>query len=195
MRDFSVVVGRGHWRSQNKHEKLFDRQDCCCCYLGFSSSLLGNVVADFFIIMTCRPIAYLKRKEIFSACHRLHSPHLTDLENQEIFSKCNHPNGHGHNYAVEVTVRGPIDEKTGMVMNLADLKKYMDQTIMDVMDHKNLDKDVAHFKHRVSTTENVAVFIWDSLAAVMPVPALLYEVQVHETDKNVMIYRGEREKQ
>ena len=95
---------------------------------------------------------------------------------------------------VEVTIRGPIDEKTGMVMNLSDLKEYMEQSIMKVMDHKNLDKDVAHFQNLVSTTENVAVFIWDSLSAQLSANAsLLYEVKVFETDKNVMVYKGERE--
>nr|CAG4639648.1 EOG090X0HIM [Daphnia magna] len=94
---------------------------------------------------------------------------------------------------VEVTIRGPIDEKTGMVMNLCDLKLYMEQSIMNVMDHKNLDKDVPHFHHLVSTTENVAVFIWDSLSAHMANPSLLYEVKIFETEKNIMIYRGERE--
>lgn len=94
---------------------------------------------------------------------------------------------------VEVTIRGPINEKTGMVMNLTDLKSYMDQSIMQVMDHKNLDKDVPHFSNRVSTTENVAVFIWESLAALLPNPALLHQVEVFETDKNIMVYKGEKE--
>lgn len=94
---------------------------------------------------------------------------------------------------MEVTVKGPIDEKTGMVMNLTDLKQYMDVSIMQTMDHKNLDKDVPHFQNRVSTTENVAVFIWNSLAALFPDPGLLYKVEVKETDKNIMIYKGEKE--
>lgn len=94
---------------------------------------------------------------------------------------------------VEVTVRGPVDEKTGMVINLADLKRFMEQSIMNVMDHKNLDKDIPHFQNLVSTTENVAVFIWDSLSAQIPEPSRLYEVKVFETDKNIMSYRGERE--
>nr|CAG4649809.1 EOG090X0HIM [Scapholeberis mucronata] len=143
--------------------------------------------------MPGRPIAYLTRRETFSACHRLHSHLLTDEENRNIFSKCNNPNGHGHNYTVEVTVKGPIDEKTGMVMNLADLKEAMEQCIMKVMDHKNLDKDVPHFANVVSTTENVAVFIWDSLSVQLSNPNLLHEVKVFETEKNIMVYRGERE--
>ena len=94
---------------------------------------------------------------------------------------------------VEVTIKGPIDEKTGMVMNLSDLKIYMEESIMKVMDHKNLDKDVPYFNNLVSTTENVAVFIWNSLSAQLPNSSLLYEVKVFETDKNIMVYRGESE--
>lgn len=78
-------------------------------------------------------------------------------------------------------------------MNLAHLKEYMEESIMKVMDHKNLDKDVPHFQNVVSTTENVAVFIWDSLTARFSDPSLLNEVKVFETDKNIMVYKGERE--
>lgn len=78
-------------------------------------------------------------------------------------------------------------------MNLSDLKIYMEESIMKVMDHKNLDKDVPYFHNLVSTTENVAVFIWNSLSAQLPNSSLLYEVKVFETDKNIMVYRGESE--
>jgi len=91
-----------------------------------------------------------------------------------------------------VTVRGPIDERTGMVMNLSDLKRYMDVCIMKVLDHKNLDKDVPHFQNSVSTTENLAVFIWDSLLPVLPQPQLLHKVKIYETEKNIVEYRGEQ---
>ena len=81
---------------------------------------------------------------------------------------------------VEVTVRGPIDEKTGMVMNIAELKEMMNRAIMQVMDHKNLDKDVAHFARVVSTTENVAVFVWESLVSLLAADRrqLLYQVKI-----------------
>uniref|UniRef100_A0A2M3ZIZ8 6-pyruvoyltetrahydropterin synthase n=1 Tax=Anopheles braziliensis TaxID=58242 RepID=A0A2M3ZIZ8_9DIPT len=142
--------------------------------------------------MTERPQIYLTRKECFSACHRLHSPFLSDEANREVYGKCNNPNGHGHNYTVEVTVYGPVDSKTGMVMNITDLKEYMEQAIMKKLDHLNLDKDVPYFKNLPSTTENVAIFIWDSLKLLMAKPELLYEVKIYETDKNSVIYRGEK---
>ncbi|XP_055907158.1 6-pyruvoyl tetrahydrobiopterin synthase [Eupeodes corollae] len=137
-----------------------------------------------------QPVAFLTRKEIFSACHRLNSNQLTAEENLEIYGKCNNPNGHGHNYIVEVTVRGPIDARTGMVMNITDLKFAMDDVIFKHLDHKNLDKDVEFFENIPSTTENVAVYIWDNLRQKLKKPELLYEVKIYETDKNSVIYRG-----
>lgn len=93
--------------------------------------------------------------------------------------------------SVEVTVRGRMDPRTGMVMNIADLKIYMKKVLMDRLDHKNLDKDVPYFKEVVSTTENLAIFIFDELKKEMPLPDLLYEVKIYETDKNIVVYRGE----
>ncbi|XP_026206380.1 6-pyruvoyl tetrahydrobiopterin synthase [Anabas testudineus] len=135
-------------------------------------------------------IGYITRVQSFSACHRLHSIHLNEEENKKVYGKCNNPNGHGHNYKVEVTVRGKIDHLTGMVMNLTDLKKCIEEVIMVPLDHKNLDRDVPYFANVVSTTENVAVYIWDNMMKALP-PNLLYEIKIYETDKNVVIYRGE----
>ncbi|XP_066560809.1 6-pyruvoyl tetrahydrobiopterin synthase [Amia ocellicauda] len=134
--------------------------------------------------------AYITRVQSFSACHRLHSKALSNEENKIIFGKCNNPNGHGHNYKAEITVRGKIDPVTGMVMNLCDLKQHIEDAIMKPLDHKNLDKDVPYFADVVSTTENVAVFIWDSLVKLLP-PDMLFEVKIHETEKNIVVYRGE----
>ncbi|CAK9805920.1 6-pyruvoyl tetrahydrobiopterin synthase [Anthophora quadrimaculata] len=159
-----------------------------------------------------RPIAYLTRKEVISSCHRLHNEKLTEEDNKKIYGKCNNYWGHGHNYtgdyccfikmynklslhfiSVEVTVRGPVDSVTGMVMNLSNLKLYMKKVLMDQLDHKNLDKDVPYFKNVVSTTENVAIYIFNELKTIMPNPDLLYEVKIYETDKNIVIYRGEKD--
>ncbi|XP_005069555.1 6-pyruvoyl tetrahydrobiopterin synthase isoform X1 [Mesocricetus auratus] len=134
--------------------------------------------------------ARLSRLVSFSASHRLHSPSLSDEENLEVFGKCNNPNGHGHNYKVVVTVHGEIDPATGMVMNLTDLKEYMEEAIMKPLDHKNLDLDVPYFADVVSTTENVAVYIWESLQKLLPT-GVLYKVKVYETDNNIVVYKGE----
>uniref|UniRef100_A0A1B6CK27 6-pyruvoyl tetrahydrobiopterin synthase n=1 Tax=Clastoptera arizonana TaxID=38151 RepID=A0A1B6CK27_9HEMI len=138
-----------------------------------------------------RPIAYLTRIEKFSACHRLHSPDLNDEENLQTYGKCNNFHGHGHNYTVEVTLRGPVTADTGMVMNINDLKVIINKAIMEPMDHKNLDKDVPYFKNVVSTTENVAIFIWNNIKHELTDSSILYEVKIFETDKNVIAYRGE----
>ncbi|CAH1099542.1 unnamed protein product [Psylliodes chrysocephalus] len=137
------------------------------------------------------PKGYMTRRIQFSACHRLHSIHLSDVENKQIFGKCNNLNGHGHNYIVKVTLFGEIDPTTGMIINMTDLKKYMQEAIMNPMDHKNLDLDVLYFSDKPSTTENLTVFIWNQMKKVMDKSELLYEVEVHETENNIVKYRGE----
>ncbi len=136
------------------------------------------------------PLAYLTRKAHFCASHRLHSPHLSDAENKKVFGKCNHPSGHGHNYVVEVTVKGEIDPQTGMVMNLTDLKKALDETVMHWMDHKHLNIDVPEFEQLNPTAENIAFIIWKMLEKKMS-PPLLHQVKLFETENNSAIYRGE----
>ncbi|KAG8008929.1 6-pyruvoyl tetrahydrobiopterin synthase [Nibea albiflora] len=138
-------------------------------------------------------IGYISRVQCFSACHRLHSIHLSDEENKQVYGKCNNPNGHGHNYkglSALPSLICYIDRLTGMVMNLTDLKRCIEDVIMTPLDHKNLDKDVPYFADVVSTTENLAVYIWDNMVKVLP-PNVLYEIKIHETDKNIVIYRGE----
>ncbi|NXY13526.1 PTPS synthase, partial [Atrichornis clamosus] len=143
-------------------------------------------------------LARLSRSVTFSACHRLHSKSLSDEENLKLFGKCNNPNGHGHNYKGDKDADLPtslllspqIDPVSGMVMNLTDLKEYMQEAIMEPLDHKNLDKDVPYFSEVVSTTENIAVFIWDSLLKLLPA-GILHKVEVHETEQNVVVYKGE----
>ncbi|KAJ1834940.1 hypothetical protein IWW55_003904 [Coemansia sp. RSA 2706] len=135
-------------------------------------------------------ISCVSRTEHFSAAHRLHSPHLSDEENRQIFGKCNHPSGHGHNYMLETVVRGPIDVRTGMVANISDLKCWVKRAVLDVVDHRNLDADIAFFRSHPSTTENLAMFIWMRLARIMP-PGLLHQVILSETPKNKVIFSGE----
>ncbi|OQR74124.1 6-pyruvoyl tetrahydrobiopterin synthase-like [Tropilaelaps mercedesae] len=127
------------------------------------------------------------RTEQFSASHRLHCPELTPFKNQEIFGKCNNPNGHGHNYKFEVALTGPIDKTTGMVTNLGDLKRLLDSNVLALVDHKNLDLDVPYFKNVVSTAENIAIFIWRQLRPVID-QKLHIRVSVFETDKNKAVF-------
>jgi 6-pyruvoyltetrahydropterin/6-carboxytetrahydropterin synthase len=86
-----------------------------------------------------------------------------------------------------------VDPVTGMVMNISDIKEIMNEAIMKPLDHKCIDKDVPYFKNVVSTTENVAIFIWNRVKMGLPKPELLYEVKIWETENNIVLYRGEEQ--
>ncbi len=130
----------------------------------------------------------------FSAAHRLHAPSLTDEVNAELYGPCNNANGHGHNYDLFVTVGGPIDPVTGMVMNLNDLHRIVKERIFDVVDHKHLDQDLDILGGRVSTAENLAFVFWEILAAELAAfPGVaLSSVRINESRANIVEYRGER---
>uniref|UniRef100_A0A7N5KA65 6-pyruvoyl tetrahydrobiopterin synthase n=1 Tax=Ailuropoda melanoleuca TaxID=9646 RepID=A0A7N5KA65_AILME len=117
---------------------------------------------------SCWPQAQVSHLVSFSTTHQLHNKSLSNEENLKLFGKYNNPNGHGHNYKVADTVHGEIDPVTGMVMNLTDLKEYMQEATVKALDHKNLDLDVPYFADVVSMTENVAVYIWENLQKVLP---------------------------
>lgn len=135
------------------------------------------------------PKAYVTRRMTFAASHRLHNASLTEEENRLVFGKCNNPNGHGHNFVVEVTVAGEIDPRNGMVFNLRGLKEVMVEVIEQGLDHKNLNLDVPAFKDVIPTAENIAVVIWNQLAERLPV-GVLHEVKLIETENNFVSYRG-----
>lgn len=134
---------------------------------------------------------YLSRTVDFCASHRLHSPVLSDEENTQLYGRCNNPNGHGHNYRLEVTVGGSIDEKTGMVMDLKALKDLLTQEIVDRVDHKNLNVDVDFLRGVIPTAENIIICFWELLKDRLPANCKLIEMRLWETDNNVAFYRGE----
>jgi 6-pyruvoyltetrahydropterin/6-carboxytetrahydropterin synthase len=134
--------------------------------------------------------AYIIRRAVFSAAHRLHSEQLSDEQNRELYGKCDNPYGHGHNYTLEVTVRGEIDAATGMIINLSELKAIIEQRLLQHMDHHHLNHEVPFLEGIVPTTENLAVACWRQLQAAMPA-GLLYEVKIYETENNFAVYRGE----
>ena len=103
-----------------------------------------------------------KRVE-FSASHVCRSPLLSDLENEELFGMAANPHGHGHNYVLEVTVAGEPDKSTGMILDLKELKEILQKEILDRMDHKFLNYEVAELKDQIPTCENIAKVIWDLL--------------------------------
>jgi len=134
---------------------------------------------------------YISRKVEFCASHRLHSPAFSDEENAKLYGRCNNPNGHGHNYVLEVTVSGPIEAKTGMVMDLKALKDLLDREIINRVDHKNLNVDVDFMRGVIPTAENILVLFWDLVQDKLPTGCRLYEMRLWETDNNLAIYRGE----
>ncbi|MBU1100054.1 MAG: 6-carboxytetrahydropterin synthase [Bacteroidetes bacterium] len=133
---------------------------------------------------------YVTRREVFSASHRLHNQNLTDEENIEIYDKCNNPNGHGHNYTLEVVVAGQVDPKTGYVIDLKLLKKIMREHVIAKLDHMNLNLDVGFLKGIIPTAENIAKGIWEQLHDKLP-SGKLYSVKLFETENNYIEYRGE----
>jgi 6-pyruvoyltetrahydropterin/6-carboxytetrahydropterin synthase len=132
----------------------------------------------------------LTRRYRFAASHRLHSPTLSEVENERIYGKCNSPYGHGHNYALEVTVTGPVDADTGMIANLGDLDPFVQREVIEAFEYKYLNEDVAEFQAIVPTTENVCREIYRRLAK-FPV-ARLERVRIEETSKNSFEYSGEQ---
>jgi len=135
-------------------------------------------------------MVYLTRRASFSASHRLWSKQLTEAENYAVYEKCANPNGHGHNYMLEVTVRGTPDPQTGMVLNLTQLKDAMHEQVVDWVDHKHLNYDVPWLEGSIPTTEVLVVKFWDRLAEMLH-RGLLYEVKLYETENNIASYRGE----
>ena len=129
--------------------------------------------------------AYLTIRTHFAAAHRLARPELSQQENEAIYGKCARPNGHGHNYLVDVTVRGPIDARTGMVCDLAALQSLVDDLVVEPFDHTFLNKDVAYFADCVPTAENIALHIADKLSSpIRAIGAQLHKVRLQESPNN-----------
>ncbi|MGN6369707.1 MAG: 6-pyruvoyl trahydropterin synthase family protein [Phycisphaerae bacterium] len=127
----------------------------------------------------------LSLKFEFSAAHRLHAPKLSDAENQELFGRCNNPNGHGHNYELEVTVAGAPDA-TGRLLPVHQLQQIVNHTIIDPFDHKHLNLDLPDFHDNTGlnpTVENIAAVIFQKLAPAIPAPASLARIRLWETPK------------
>jgi 6-pyruvoyltetrahydropterin/6-carboxytetrahydropterin synthase len=133
--------------------------------------------------------AYLTRRYMFSASHRLHSDEFSAAENLAVYGKCNNPHGHGHNYHVEITVSGPVDERTGMVCNLVDLDGFVNRDILERYDHQNLNL-LPEFAMEVPTTENLCVAIYEIVKRGFH-HAHLERVRIEETMMNSFEYAGE----
>jgi 6-pyruvoyltetrahydropterin/6-carboxytetrahydropterin synthase len=132
--------------------------------------------------------AHLTRRYLFSASHRLHSDDMSPAENAATYGKCNNPYGHGHNYALEVTLSRAVDASTGMVCNLVDLDDFVHREVLERFDHRNLNM-LAEFAQAVPTTENLCAAIYDILQRGFT-QAHLEKVRMEETMMNSFEYAG-----
>jgi len=129
--------------------------------------------------------AYLTISTHFSAAHRLARPDLSFEQNSEIYGKCAREHGHGHNYHLEVTIKGEIDPRTGMIADLVAFQKAVDEWVVEPMDHTFLNKDIAYFAEVVPTAENIAVHIRDLLQQpIREIGAELYKIKLIESPNN-----------
>lgn len=135
-------------------------------------------------------MVFLTRKAEFSASHYYHNPDFTQEENERIFGKCNNPHGHGHNYTLEVTVKGQVDPRSGFVVDLKELKEIMNREVIDALDHRFLNKEVPQFAKAIPTTENLAISIWERLKPKLKL-AELHRIRVYETPDLFVDYYGE----
>ena len=127
------------------------------------------------------------RKEHFNCAHRLHNPNWSNEKNANFYGKCNNPNYHGHNYNLEVTITGPIDEESGYLIDMKELSEVIKEEILIPFDHKNLNLDVEDFKNLIPTAENMAIVMYNKL-----VNRISYKfdikIKLYETERNSVIY-------
>ena len=125
----------------------------------------------------------ITRKAEFSASHVCSNPDLSQEENERLYGQESRPHGHGHNYVLEVTVRGDVDPIHGMVLDLKELKEIIREHVLDIYDHRFLNREVAPFDQIVPTAENIAKDIWHRLTG--PIDRLgstLHSIRLHESD-------------
>jgi 6-pyruvoyltetrahydropterin/6-carboxytetrahydropterin synthase len=133
---------------------------------------------------------YLTRKCEFSASHYYHNPEFTAEENRRVFGKCANLDGHGHNYTLEVTVKGKVNSTTGFVVDLKQLKDVLNDEVVEAMDHRHLNKEVPEFAAQIPTTENLAIVIWNRLSSKLKI-AKLHRIRVYEMPDLFVDYYGE----
>ena len=135
------------------------------------------------------PRVTVTRRMRFNAAHRVFNPTFSDEENESTFGKCNNPNWHGHNYVLEVSIEGDIDERTGYVLDLSRLRDIVEAKVIDKVDHKNFNLDVDFMKGIIPTAENIVVQFWRILEPAV-LPAKLTRLTLRETENNHVEYTG-----
>ena len=132
---------------------------------------------------------FVTRQVHFNAGHRIFNHSRGARWNEKTYGPCSYPNGHGHNYVLEVTVRGRPDPETGYVLDLAELKRILERAVVGPCDHRNLNKDVDFLKGVIPTAENLVVAFWERIAPRIRV-GKLHKVRLYETPRNFADYGG-----
>jgi 6-pyruvoyltetrahydropterin/6-carboxytetrahydropterin synthase len=136
-------------------------------------------------------MVYLTRVEHFNAAHKLYNPRWSREQNEAVFGKCANENWHGHNYELFVTVKGEVDPDTGFLMDVKKLSGIIGTYVLDLVDHKNLNMDVAFMEGLMCSTENLAKGIWEQLQPHIPEGVQLHAVKLFETPRIYVEYFGE----
>jgi 6-pyruvoyltetrahydropterin/6-carboxytetrahydropterin synthase len=126
----------------------------------------------------------------FNAAHRLHNPGKSDAWNRETFGPCNHPNFHGHNYELDISVTGEVNPDSGYVLDLNVLKRIAEERVLRHLDHRNLNLDVPWFADLIPSSENLAIVIWREIRTALP-DGLELSIRLWETPRNYVDYAGE----
>ena len=135
-------------------------------------------------------IVSASRVERFNAAHRLHNPNWTDAQNVDYYGLCNNANFHGHNYKLVVKVTGQVDQESGYLIDLKQLKDIIRSEVIDRFDHRNLNLDVPDFKNRNPTAENIAYVIWHRINKRLKDDLKLH-ITLYETERNFIEYDGQ----
>jgi len=133
---------------------------------------------------------FITRQVHFNSAHRLHNPAKSQAWNVKQYGLCTNPHWHGHNYVLEVTVRGEPDAETGYVLDLGELKRILHRAVVDACDHRNLNTDVPFLRGVIPTTENLVIAFWHQIAPHLPPAAKLHGVRLYETPRNFADYFG-----
>ncbi len=136
-------------------------------------------------------MVYLTRNEHFNAAHKLYNPAWSYEKNEEVFGKCANENWHGHNYELQVTVKGRPDAHTGFVFDVKKLSNIIKEQVIEKCDHRNLNVDVEFMRDKMCSTENLAIGIWDQLIPHLPANITLHCIRLFETPRIYVEYFGE----
>ena len=137
-----------------------------------------------------RGTVFITRQVHFNSAHRLHNPTKSQKWNVAQYGLCTNPRWHGHNYVLEVTVRGEPDPVTGYIVDLGELKRILHRAVVDPCDHKNLNTDVAFLRGIIPSTENLVIAFWHQIAPLLPRQATLHRVRLFETPRNFAEFYG-----